>query len=165
MSHVKYIDKTAAYYQGEGYEKPYAWAHYDNAPFTPLKKPLSECKVALLSTSEVAAHYDPGVEDNPIVEEGFRAIYPIPSDIPTDRLYSRADAYDAYATHLDDINSFFPAERMHEALAAGRIGCMPERFYGAYNNYSQRKVLEEEAPKVLEYCRADNIDVAITVPV
>ena len=42
MSHVKYIDKTAAYYQGEGYEKPYAWAHYDNAPFTPLKKPLSE---------------------------------------------------------------------------------------------------------------------------
>ena len=54
---------------------------------------------------------------------------------------------------------------MHEALAAGRIGSMPDRFYGAYNNYSQRKVLEEEAPKVLEYCRADNIDVAVTVPV
>ena len=54
---------------------------------------------------------------------------------------------------------------MQEALVSGRLKSLPERLYGAYNNYSQRKVLEEEAPKVLEFCREDDIDVAILVPV
>ena len=38
---------------------------------------------------------------------------------------------------------------------------MPERFYGAYNNYSIRKVQEEEGPKALEYARNDGVDAVI----
>ena len=76
-----------------------------------------------------------------------------------------ADAVDAVGKLLAMTRPISGASSAPEALAAGRIGSMPDRFYGAYNNYSQRKVLEEEAPKVLEYCRADNIDVAVTVPV
>src|SRR5687767_4487244 len=34
-SHVRYIDKTRAYYQAEGYGKSYEWAHFDDIPFTP----------------------------------------------------------------------------------------------------------------------------------
>ena len=33
MSHVRYIDKTREYYLGQGYEKPYEWAHFDEVPF------------------------------------------------------------------------------------------------------------------------------------
>ena len=53
MSHVQYIDKTRDYYRAQGYEKPYQWAHFDDRPFTPLNKPLSECCVGLVSTGEV----------------------------------------------------------------------------------------------------------------
>ncbi|KDB64310.1 hypothetical protein AZ16_0859, partial [Bordetella bronchiseptica B18-5 (C3)] len=42
---VRYIDKTRDYYLSQGYEKPYQWAQYDDVPFTPLGKPLSECRV------------------------------------------------------------------------------------------------------------------------
>ena len=31
-SHVRYIDRTRAYYEAEGYAKPYEWAHFDHIP-------------------------------------------------------------------------------------------------------------------------------------
>ena len=75
MEHVRYIDRTRDYYLSQGYDKSYEWAHFDDVPFTPLAKPLSECKVGLLGTSEVAVHFDPEMEENPIVEEHFRGVY------------------------------------------------------------------------------------------
>ena len=54
MSHVRYIDKTPDYYLSQGYDKPYRWANFDDVPFTLLNKPLSESRLALVSTSEIA---------------------------------------------------------------------------------------------------------------
>ena len=51
---VRYIDRTRDYYLGQGYDKPYEWAHHDDAPFTPLIKPLAESRVAIVSTSDIA---------------------------------------------------------------------------------------------------------------
>ena len=50
MTHVRYIDRIRDYYLAQGYEKPYDWAHYDEIPFTPLRKPLAESTVTLFST-------------------------------------------------------------------------------------------------------------------
>src|ERR1700687_1616477 len=55
--HVRYIDKTRTYYEAEGYGKPYQWAHFDDIPFTPFAavgKPLSECRVGVVTTSDMA---------------------------------------------------------------------------------------------------------------
>lgn len=165
MDHVRYIDKTTAYYLSQGYEKPYAWAQHDDAPFTPLAKPLKDCRLGLLSTSEIAIRFDPETEEDPITEEGFRSVYAVPADTPTEKLYSRTSSFDSYATTLDDVNSFFPVDRFREAVAAGRFAGYPDRFYGCYNNYSQRKVLAEEAPKALAWAREDNLDAVVLVPV
>ena len=165
MDYVRYIDKTKDYYLSQGYDKPYQWAHYEEVPFAALAKPLAEARVGLLSTAELAIRYDPDEEEDPIREQGFRSIYPLPAATPTEKFYSRGASYDHYATHMDDPNSFFPVDRLREAAAAGRIGALPERFYGAYNNYSQRKVIEQEAPKVGELCRQDGIDACVLVPV
>lgn len=165
MTHVRYIDKTRDYYLKEGYDKPYAWAHHDKAPLTRLSKPLSDCRVALLTTSEMAIRYDEATEENPIQEEGFRSVYAIPSDTPSDKLYCRTHSYDRYATHMNDVNSYFPIERLREARDDGRIGDIPDDHIGCYNNYSQRKVLEEEAPKVLAMCKQQQIDAVLLVPV
>jgi hypothetical protein len=165
MEPVRYIDRTTDYYRSQGYEKSYVWARNESVPFTPLKKPLSLCRVGLLSTSEISIRFDPATEPNPISEEGFRAVYELPADVPTAKLYSRTASFDRHATHLEDVNAFFPVDRLREAVASGRIGSMPPRLYGAYNNYSQRKVREEEAPKTLGMARADALDAAILVPV
>ena len=39
-SPVPYMKRTRDYYIAIGYTTPYRWAHYVEAPFQPLKKPL-----------------------------------------------------------------------------------------------------------------------------
>ena len=40
MDYVRYIDKTKDYYLTQGYDKPYAWAHFDEC--TPGLKQLAD---------------------------------------------------------------------------------------------------------------------------
>src|ERR1051325_11838430 len=57
---IRYIDRTCDYYQGLGYGAPYRWAHYAEVPFAPLKKPLAESRIGLVTT---AAPYQPDKGD------------------------------------------------------------------------------------------------------
>ena len=50
-SFVSYIDRTREYYAAQGYSKPYTWPRYDDVPFAPLMKPLSDCRVGLVTTA------------------------------------------------------------------------------------------------------------------
>ena len=38
---IPYMARTREYYQAIGYATPYRWAHYVDAPFQPLRKPLA----------------------------------------------------------------------------------------------------------------------------
>ncbi|WP_410967275.1 hypothetical protein, partial [Salmonella sp. SAL4436] len=48
------------YYAAIGYKTPYRWAHYTSAPFQPLRKPLAQSRVAIITT---AAPFDPARGD------------------------------------------------------------------------------------------------------
>src|SRR3546814_13392018 len=54
------MKRTRDYYVTLGFGTPYRWAHYLEVPFTPLKKPLSESRVGIVTT---AAPYDPEKPD------------------------------------------------------------------------------------------------------
>ncbi len=164
MSYVRYIDRTKAYYLAEGYDKPYQWAKFDEVPFAPLKKPLSESRLALVSTSEIASRQ---WEDQRLpLERGEAAnVYGIATDTPVADLYSRTHSYDMNATNLDDANSYFPVTRLQELAAAGRIGSLAPTAYGVYNAYSQSKTLDVDAPEVLRGCHEEGVDIALLVPV
>ena len=163
MTHVRYIEKTRAYYQSIGYEKPYEWAHFEQAPFTPLTKPLPECRVALVSTSDIAIKSADGSDPHEQFLVG--SVYSIPSDTPVSDLYSPQEHYDVNATHLDDVDSFFPITRLHEFAAAGRVRDVAPRAHGVYTAYSQRRTCEVDAPEVLARCRQEEVDAVVLVPV
>ena len=162
--HVRYIDKTREYYLSQGYDKPYKWAHFDEVPFAPLTKPLSACRVTLVSTSEISIRGAEQAGDEAQMGN-IGGSYTIPSDLPAARLYSPSHSFDQAATTLEDVDAFFPTTRLHEAVAAGRIGSLTARFHGVFNAYSQRRTRERDAPAVLERCREDGADVAVMVPV
>lgn len=164
MTYVRYIDKTRAYYKSIGYEKPYQWAHFDEVPFTPLGKPLSACKLALVSTSDIAIKSDDD-ETDPHEQFLVGSVYSIPSDTPAADLYSPQEHYDKNATHLDDVDSFFPITRLHELATEGRFKELAPRCHGVYTAYSQRRTTEVDGPEVLKRCREDGVDAAILVPV
>ena len=163
--YVRYIDKTRDYYLSEGYEKPYEWAHFEDAPFTALEKPLSECRAALVSTSDVHVR-DPDVElGNPAARVMTGGTYTIDTLTPAEQLFSHQEHYDKYATHLDDVNSYFPVSRLLEKVEAGVLKSMAPRCHGVATSYSQRKTMEVDAPEVLRRLREDDVDLAVLTPV
>jgi hypothetical protein len=161
--HVRYIDKTRAYYQAEGYDKFYEWAHFENIPFTPFAsvgRPLSQCRVGVVTTSEMARR---DVEVGP--DDPRRLVYSLPADLPVDQLYSRKAAYDRYATTLEDVDSYLPLTHLHRFVAEGRIGAVAPRFQMIHSEYSQRKTLTIDAPEILTQMREDRVDVAVLTAV
>ena len=77
---VSYIDRTREFYRAQGYERPYAWAHFEDVPFAELSRPLAECRLTLVTTASPwhEEGHDPGslrgakqVWSGPTAEQGW----------------------------------------------------------------------------------------------
>jgi len=163
-SYVRYIDRTRDYYLSKGYDKSYQWAHFEEVPFTPLKKPLAESRVVLITTSDIGIK---GVELNndETMSVSMGGHYSMPADTPIEDFYSASHGFDRHATTLEDVGAFFPIGRLREAVESGRIGSLTARFHNVCTAYSQRRTREQDAPAVLERCREDGAEVAVLTPV
>ena len=151
---VRYMERTRRYYEVQGFDKPYAWARNDDVPFTAPAKPLNESVLALITTASL----DRRVGADP------RAVQSGSVAAPPERLFADLLAWDRKATHLDDLNSYFPIDRLREQVAAGRLGGLAERFHSVPTEYSQRRTIATDAPEILQRCREDEADVALLVP-
>jgi len=158
-SFVSYIDRTREYYAAQGYSKPYAWPRYDDVPFSPLRKPLSQCRIGLVTTA-----------GRPLREVktdalGFgltvRELYTEPTDPPPTSLFTADLGWDKNATHTEDVDSFLPINRLFEHAAGGRIGSVSPRFYGVPTDYSRSRTSLRYAPRILKWCREDGVDAVL----
>jgi hypothetical protein len=152
-SFVSYIDRSREYYAAQGYDRPYAWAHHDDVPFAPLAKPLSACRVGLVTTAARTQRTD--MIGPPLM---LRELYAEPADPPPQQLFTDDLFWDKKATHTEDVDSFLPINRLAEQAAGGRIGSASPRFYGVPTDYSQGRTRERAAPQILEWCREDGVD-------
>jgi hypothetical protein len=162
---IPYMLRTREYYKAIGYTTPYRWAHYLDAPFTPLRKPLAQCRVALITT---AAPYQPdkGDQGPGAAYNGSAKFYvPYSGDTAQDHdLRISHIGYDRTHTTATDSGTWFPLPALRRAVAAGRIGAVAARFHGAPTNRSHRVTVETDAPEILRRCQDDGADVAILVP-
>jgi D-proline reductase (dithiol) PrdB len=161
---VSYMARTRAYYLALGYQNPYAWAHFDEVPFSPLKRPLSETRITLVTT---AAPYQP--DKGP---QGPRAPYNAgpkfyqlySGDTTQDHDVRVAHvAIDRKHTHMEDPNSWFPLPVMRRLAQEGRFK-LAARFHGVPTNRSQRHTLGVDVPELIARCQADGVDAALLVP-
>jgi hypothetical protein len=155
-SFVSYIDKSREYYAAQGYTQPYTWAYYSDVPFAPLKKPLSVCRIGLITT---ASNVDIGADVKGLLKE--RAVYAAPSDPAPSRLSTTHLFWDKDTTHTDDVESYLPLKRLAEFAASGRIGLVSPRFYGAPTEYSQGQTRLKDAPRILEWVLEDGVDAVL----
>lgn len=156
-SFVSYMDRSREYYAAQGYTRPYAWACHREVPFAPLKKRLSELRVGLITTAGLIRDG----EGQPEAGSRKRYAYAEPASPPPRKLYTDDLFWDDEATHTDDVDSFLPVNRLAELAAAGRIGSASPRFYGVPTDYSQRNTVERDAPRILQWCREDNVDAVL----
>ena len=157
---IDYIARTKAQYAALDYPA-YRWVENANAaPWSPLKKPLSQCKVALICSGgiykkgQIAFHYEDDIS--------FRIIE---SDTTQSDLRITHFAYDMTAAR-NDPNVVFPTQGLKALADEGAIGELATNAYTFMGGiYSSRKVSSQLAPELANRVIKDEVDVVVLVPV
>ena len=158
---IDYVPRLDEKYQSLGFP-PYRWTVHTAAPLAPLRKPLAECTVSLLTSGGVsrrgAAPFDPDARN----------------DLRLDALArdARSDDFqihDNYYDHSDaarDLNCILPIDRLRELAAGGAIGTVAERLWSGFMGriYIRSVVTGEAAPAFVRELEADGVDLLVLVP-
>lgn len=137
-------------------------------PWTPLGKPLSESRVALISSAGVALK-----TDRPFDEEGERR-NPWWSD-PGYRVIprgTRTEDIGLHHLHIErsygesDLDCVMPLTRLEELAATGDIGEVAPSHY-SFMGYLLRpaEFLRTSVPAIIERLKAEAVDAVLLVPV
>lgn len=136
-------------------------------PWTPLSKPLSECKVALLSSGGIALK-----DDIPFDQYGERQ-NPWWGD-PSHRIIPKtasAEDVEIYHLHINpsfarqDINCLLPIKLLNELEQAREIGSAAESHYSIMGYLPKPdEMLEESVPAIIQRLKDEKVDVLVLVP-
>ncbi len=136
-------------------------------PWTLLKKPLSECTIALISSAGIALK-----TDRPFDQEGERR-NPWWGD-PTFRILpSETTAQDVgvYHLHIDprfglqDLNCLLPLQRLKELEQEGVVGRVAPHHYSIMGYILEPRVLlEETTPAIIQHLCEEQVDVVLLFP-
>ena len=137
-------------------------------PWTPLGKPLSQARVALVSTAALALN-----DDEPFDQEGERK-NPWWGD-PSFRVLpagTRTGQAKSWHMHIDtsvpdeDLDSVMPLTRLAELADAGVIGSSAPSHY-SFMGYilKPQELLERSVPAMIERLKQEEVDAVLLVPV
>ena len=136
-------------------------------PWMPLSKPLSECKVALLSSGGIALK-----DDIPFDQYGERQ-NPWWGD-PSHRIIPKtasAEDVEIYHLHINpsfarqDINCLLPIKLLNELEQAREIGSAAESHYSIMGYLPKPdEMLEESVPAIIQRLKDEKVDVLVLVP-
>jgi D-proline reductase (dithiol) PrdB len=137
---------------------------HESTPWVTLTKPLSECKVALVTSAGLHLRGDkPFTRDDPGGEYTYRVI---PNDCdPADVVQSHFSIGFDHTGIYRDLNVTFPVDRLRELSEKGHIGGLSTNYYsfmGALRDAS--KLIEETGPEVACKLKEERVDVALLTP-
>jgi hypothetical protein len=128
----------------------------------PLRKPLSQTRVALVTTAAPfrpeLGDQGPGAPYNAAAK--FFEVYAVPIEPPPDLRISHV-TYDRKHTSAEDPGTWLPLAALKAAAQAGRIGALTRHVYGMPTNRSQRTSIETDAPALLARIREDGGEAAV----
>ncbi len=145
--------------------RAYRWRRIDPVPWTPLAKPLSSCRVALVSS---AGFVLPGQE--PFDDErrgGDPSFRKVPGDADVAALVDthRSRSFDHSGMRRDP-NLALPVDRLRELSEAGRIGEINRRHLSFMGSLTATGAfVRDTAPRAARWLVEDGVDVALLVPV
>ncbi len=134
-------------------------------PWAPLKKPLSECKIALITSSGLVRRSDrPFDLSNPGGDPTYRLI-PSNSD-PSELTLSIVSTNWDRSGFMADVNVVFPMERLRELVQERVLGSLAANFYAFMGSiFDINPVIAKSAPEVGRRLRDERVDIALLVPV
>ncbi len=144
----------------------------EDAPFAPLRGPLAEQRLALITAGGVFDRDDdPLGPDGPTRAEslsmiqdflrGTPTLSTISVDTPPERLTARHPGYDARTAQRDP-DTVFPLTHLRALAAEGRVQ-LADEHYAFAGATSQRRLEKQVAPRWAEHMAAREIDVCFLV--
>jgi len=138
--------------------------NFKNVPWTPLKKPLPACKIALISTGGIILKIDrPFDLIHPSGDSSFRRI---PHNVkPQDLII-----YHKYYDHRDadrDPNLILPFEVLHELQKEGILGESNKFHYSFMGHIKEphlSNLVNKSAVEVATELKYHKVDIALLVP-
>ncbi|MGD9019293.1 MAG: glycine/sarcosine/betaine reductase selenoprotein B family protein [Desulfuromonadales bacterium] len=140
------------------------WASGEPTPWTPVTKPLSECRVALVTTSGV--HHRGQQPFDMQDSEGDPSIREIDGTTIGDDYLITHDYYD-HSDAEKDLNIILPVDRLRELQSEGGIGSLAPRHYSLMGHIDGRHIatlIGESAGKIIAGLRQDAVDVVLLTP-
>jgi D-proline reductase (dithiol) PrdB len=136
----------------------------DTTPWTPLPRPLSHSKVALVTTAGLHLRRDqPFISDPKGGDASYRCI---PATTPAhDIVQSHVSIGFDHTAIYRDLNVTFPMDRLQELVQQGSIGSLSQQYYsfmGAIRN--PRRLLEETGPEVARRLQDEAVDAVLLTP-
>lgn len=138
-------------------------AQQHGIPWTPLRRPLNRCRIALITTGGVHLRTEPAFDmANPHGDASFRVI---PATTPLADLMITHNYYDHHDADRD-LNILLPLERLAELVAAGMVGSQATAysFMGHITDEQLPILTGETAPAVVQLLHADAIDAVLLTP-
>lgn len=152
--------------------KGYPFSRYSPRPddpvanaVTPLRKPLNQCTVALVTTAGLSLPGQPPFDVS--IKMGDSSFREFPNDISPQLLEmnQRSWAFDQTGI-LRDRNLALPLDRLKEMQQRGEIGAVAPRHYSFMGSIvGPVKLMKEAAPEVARRLKSDSVDVVLLTPV
>lgn len=157
MKYIKYVDVTRAIFPDQ---PPYQWTENISVPWTPIVKPLTESRVALISSGGVYRKDQPPFKP----DKNDLTFREIPAVTDVSELRISHDYYD-HSDAEQDVNCVFPIERMRELVAEGFIGGLAEVHFTFMGRiFRKTGLLNEMIPSLIARLKALSVDLAFLVP-
>ncbi|MBI4492141.1 MAG: hypothetical protein HY690_05050 [Chloroflexi bacterium] len=142
--------------------RPFRFTPNQELAWTPLRAPLAECQVALVTTAGLHRADQPPfeVED----EAGDWSVREIPDDTPASALRFSHTHYDTRGVDQDP-NVAFPLDRLHDLVAEGFVGRASPVHFGFMGYVPNPAPLRDQsAPEVARRLKALGTDVVVLTP-
>ncbi|MDF2878951.1 MAG: prdB [Clostridia bacterium] len=124
--------------------------------WTPLTKPLSECKIAFITAGGI--HMKSQTPFNTAGDYTYRAI---PTTTPTSELTVTHGGFDNSDINKD-VNAMFPLDRLHELVEEGFIGSLADTFYGFMGGGGNiDKFTAETGPAIAKSLKEQGVDIVV----
>jgi len=145
--------------------RTYRWRRIDPVPWSPLSKPLSECRLGLVSTAGLTLDDHTPFDES--MKGGDYSYREVPWDSDVSRLVEnhRSESWDHRGVE-QDMNVAFPLDRMRELLEQGRVGSLAERYLSFMGSVtSPGRMVRDIIPLACDNLLRQEVEAALLVPV
>lgn len=145
--------------------RTYRWRRADAVPAARLRRPVSDARVALVTSAGLVM---PGDVPFDLALKGGDCSYRTidgAADVRMLSVHHKSDAFDPAAIDADR-NVAFPLERLRDLAAAGDVdGVAPRHLSFMGSITAPGRLHAESAPAAADLLAGDGVDIALLVPV